>query len=101
MTPAGAASALEDLLPAVVFPVARHAPVLLLVLDGMSAGERRRDHRQRARPGRGGLGRGAAARRGPPRRRPGRAAHADRGEPGGAADRPADRRRPGRRAARL
>ena len=27
----------EDLLPAAVFPVARHAPVLLLVLDGMSA----------------------------------------------------------------
>ena len=27
----------EDLLPAVVFPVARHAPALLLVLDGMSA----------------------------------------------------------------
>ena len=27
----------EDLLPAMVFPVARHAPVLLLVLDGMSA----------------------------------------------------------------
>jgi hypothetical protein len=29
---------LEDLLPAVVLPLARSAPVLLLVLDGMSAG---------------------------------------------------------------
>jgi hypothetical protein len=29
---------LEDLLPTVVLPLAQHAPVLLLVLDGMSAG---------------------------------------------------------------
>ena len=29
---------IEDLLPAAVFPLARSAPVLLLVLDGMSAG---------------------------------------------------------------
>ena len=29
---------LEDLLPDVVLPLARSAPVLLLVLDGMSAG---------------------------------------------------------------
>lgn len=37
--PAGPAVLLiEDLLPAVVIPLARQAPVLLLVLDGMSAG---------------------------------------------------------------
>ena len=79
----------------------RQAPVLLLVLDGMSAANAAEIIASVLGAGRGGLGRGAAARRGPPRRRPGRAAHAHRGQPGRPADRPAGRRRPGRRAARL
>ena len=76
-------------------------PVLLLVLDGMSAGVGTEVVGQRAVPGRGRLGRGTAARADPPGRRPGRAAHAHRGQPGLAALRRAADRRPGRGAARL
>ena len=82
---------LEDLLPAVVLPLARSAPVLLLVLDGMSAGVGTEIIDQRAVPGRGRLGRGTAARADPPGRGAGRAAHAHRGQPGLAALRRAAR----------
>ena len=91
---------LEDLLPTVVLPLALTAPVLLLVLDGMSAGVGTEVVASvLSRTGDGwaeallpGQNRRAAALA---------AAHPDRGQPGLATLRRVAYRRPGRRAARV
>ena len=92
---------LEDLLPAVVLPLAlsRPGPAARPGRDERRGGHRS-DH-ERAVADRRRLGRGAAARAEPPGRRARRAAHPDRGQPRLAALRRAAHRRPGRRTARL
>ena len=97
--PAGTGLALESLLPRVVLPMARKAPVLLLVMDGMSAAaatEILDDATERLDWVEAALA-GVLA----PVRRPVGPPVADRGQPGVAAVRPADPRAAGRRTGRV
>ena len=97
--PSGTVWLMEGLLPRVVLPMARKAPVLLLVMDGMSAAaatEILDDATERLDWVEAALA-GSHA----PVRRPVGPAVADRGQPGVAAVRPADPRAAGRRTGRV